>query len=99
MSENLGVEIERGEGARSCVVTVWLNRPEKHNAFDTTMLKEITRTFIELGMDHETRIIILSGRGKSFCSGADISKVIKDPGKLDEKANLQSARNLQKMFD
>lgn len=52
------------------VLTIWLNRPEVHNAFNETMLNELTESFEEAGDD--ILCIILRGRGKSFCAGVDL---------------------------
>lgn len=51
---------------------VTLDRPERHNAFDETLIAALTETFMALGADPAVRAIILSGNGKSFCAGADI---------------------------
>ena len=53
------------------VLTVWLNRPEVHNAFDKTMLEELVDCFETL--DPSVVCIILRGRGKSFCAGVDLN--------------------------
>ena len=53
--------------------TVILNRPNVHNAFNDTLMKELTRCFEILGSDDDLRLIILTGSGKSFCAGADIN--------------------------
>jgi methylglutaconyl-CoA hydratase len=52
------------------VLTIWLNRPEVHNAFDETMLRELADCFETL--DPSTLCVILRGRGKSFCAGVDL---------------------------
>ena len=52
------------------IFTIWLNRPEVHNAFDETMLRELTSCFETL--DPQTVCVILRGRGKSFCAGVDL---------------------------
>jgi len=54
------------------VVTIWLNRPEIHNAFNEEMISELKHFFENTVNDINTRLIILRGRGKSFCAGADI---------------------------
>lgn len=54
------------------VCTVWLNRPEKHNAFDETMLLELTDCFEHYDRD-DILCIVLRGRGKSFCAGVDLN--------------------------
>jgi methylglutaconyl-CoA hydratase len=53
------------------VLTVWLNRPELHNAFDETMLRELTGCMETL--DPSVLCVILRGRGKSFCAGVDLN--------------------------
>jgi len=53
------------------VLTVWLNRPGIHNAFDETMLRELTDCVEHL--DSEVLCVVLRGRGKSFCAGVDLN--------------------------
>jgi len=55
------------------IVTVLLNRPEVHNAMNEKFMKELTSCFKELSNDDKTRIIILTGNGKSFSAGADLN--------------------------
>ena len=50
---------------------VWLARPEKLNALNGTSLAEIEALFGELQTDFATRVVVLGGRGRSFCAGAD----------------------------
>ncbi|MCX6269319.1 MAG: enoyl-CoA hydratase-related protein [Bacteroidetes bacterium] len=52
------------------VLTIWLNRPDVHNAFDETMLRELTNCFETL--DPSVLCVILRGKGKSFCAGVDL---------------------------
>ena len=61
------LEVER-EGP---ILRVHLNRPERHNALDTTALEEIAELFGGLQRDFEARVVVLGGRGSSFCAGAD----------------------------
>lgn len=55
------------------IIRVWLNRPEKLNAVDTVMLREVGDFFSQLEYEHEARVIVLGGRGRSFSVGADRS--------------------------
>ncbi len=55
------------------VTTVTLNRPEIHNAFNEVMLAELIDVFGKLRKDERTRVVILTGAGKSFCAGADLA--------------------------
>jgi methylglutaconyl-CoA hydratase len=53
------------------ILTIRLNRPEVHNAFDETMLRELTDCLENI--DPQTLCIILRGNGKSFCAGVDLT--------------------------
>jgi methylglutaconyl-CoA hydratase len=62
------IEVAR-DGA---VAGVFLNRPEVRNAFNDTVVAELTQAFAELGADPDLRVIVLGGHGKAFCAGADL---------------------------
>src|ERR1700735_2916754 len=55
------------------ILTITLNRPEKLNAFNATMQKELIEAFDAADRDHNTRSIIVPGAGRGFCAGADLS--------------------------
>lgn len=61
------LELER----QGPVLRVWLNRPERLNAISPLMLKEIGDLFLSLETDFDTRVVVLGGRGRCFCAGAD----------------------------
>jgi enoyl-CoA hydratase/carnithine racemase len=61
--------IDRKDG----VVTVTMNRPQRKNAANGKMLRELEATFIEVEDRPEDRVMILTGAGGEFCSGADLS--------------------------
>jgi len=54
------------------IVNVILNRPDKHNALNMDLFKQLTATAMELRDDKSVRAVILSGAGPSFCSGLDV---------------------------
>jgi enoyl-CoA hydratase/carnithine racemase len=60
--------VERKDG----VVTVTMNRPERKNAANGTMLAELYETFIAIEDSTEDRVMVLTGAGGAFCSGADL---------------------------
>ena len=78
----------------SGVKEVWLNRPELHNAFNAQLIEEIISAFESFKNE---RLIILSGRGSSFCAGADLNwmKAMKDYSR-DE--NFKDSKRLARMF-
>jgi enoyl-CoA hydratase/carnithine racemase len=53
--------------------TITLNRPEKKNAFTLTMIDKWADTLVKWRTDPEVKVIILTGAGNAFCSGADFS--------------------------
>lgn len=53
------------------VLRVWLNRPDKRNAHDQQMIVEVGDLFQSLETAFDVRLVVLGGRGKSFCAGAD----------------------------
>lgn len=55
------------------VTVLWLNRPQKHNAMTQALIAELHETLTTLAKDSKTRVLVLAGRGKSFCSGADLN--------------------------
>ena len=55
------------------VAEVWLNRPDVRNAFNDEVIAELTQTFQQLAAQPELRVVLLSGRGRAFCAGADLN--------------------------
>ena len=55
------------------IATVTLNRPEKLNAFNTQMMKDMIAAFDATDADDAVRAVIVTGAGRAFCAGADLS--------------------------
>ncbi|KAB2936458.1 MAG: enoyl-CoA hydratase/isomerase family protein [Candidatus Contendobacter sp.] len=91
MSQTL--EIERQDS----VATIWLNRPDRHNAFDETLIAELTAACQALEADEAMRVVVLAGRGKSFSAGADLNWMQRAAGYTVEQ-NLADARQLATML-
>jgi len=90
--KNLEIELE------NTVCTVWLNRPEKHNAMDAEMIAEIIDCFESLNDEQEVRIIVIRGRGKSFCAGADLN-YMKSIAGFGFEENYHDSLKLAKCFN
>jgi methylglutaconyl-CoA hydratase len=58
---------------RDSIATVTLNRPDIHNAFDETLIANLTAAFVSLDDNPDVRVVVLAGAGKSFCAGADLN--------------------------
>jgi enoyl-CoA hydratase/carnithine racemase len=55
------------------ILTLTLHRPEKMNAFTGTMMNEMIDVFTKVNRDDDVRVIIVTGAGRAFCAGADLS--------------------------
>jgi enoyl-CoA hydratase/carnithine racemase len=83
------------------VMTVSLNRPEKLNAINDTMIKELTDLCATLRGDTSTRFVIITGTGKAFSSGADLASAFQsaegESAPPYEMARLQQLRGHEMM--
>lgn len=55
------------------IATLWLDRPDKMNAFTPTMKNELIAAFDHTDANDDVRAVIVTGRGRAFCAGADLS--------------------------
>jgi len=85
-------------GRRQAVVTITLNRPEVHNAFDETLIAELTAGFTEAAADPDVRAIVLQGAGPSFCAGGDLNWMARMAA-YSHAENLADAQALQGLFE
>ena len=77
------------------IATLTLNRPEKLNAFTTAMRDELVAVFDETDADDAVRVVIVTGAGRAFCAGADLSAA---GGKtFDYDSRGESARDKYKV--
>lgn len=81
----------------SQVATVWINRAELHNAFNTQVIEELHACFQALNTRDDIRVVILAGRGKSFSAGADLNWM-KQAGQASTAENQADALKLAKML-
>jgi len=79
------------------VCTITLNRAQVHNAFNPVMISELTSEFSYQSNNPLTRVIILTGEGKSFSAGADLGYMQSSKDFTIEE-NQKDARNLEKLF-
>jgi len=91
MLQTLEIECETG------VATIWMNRPDRHNAFDETLIAELAAACAMVDADDSIRVVVLAGRGKSFSAGADLNWMKRAAGYTVEQ-NLDDARKLATML-
>ena len=82
---------------RNEVVTLWLNRPDKHNALNPHLIREVIHFFREIENNSGVRIIVLRGKGASFCAGADLNWM-KESAVRGEEENLKDSQLLSDFF-
>src|ERR1700744_5494770 len=56
------------------VATITLSRPDRLNAFTTTMCREMVAAFDAADADDQVRVVLLTGAGRGFCAGADLGR-------------------------
>lgn len=66
--ETLDLSLEEG------ILTITLDRPEQLNAFTVTMANELVDAFEQASVDDDVRAVVVTGRGRAFCAGMDLSK-------------------------
>ncbi len=93
------LRLERS-GPGGVVARVTLSRPERHNAFDASLINELRATFAALARAEPTtlRAVVLAGDGPSFCAGADVAWMRAAMAR-DREANEQDAMALSDMFE
>lgn len=80
------------------VATITLNRPDKLNAYSELMVHEILAALADARDDDETRALVITGAGRGFCSGGDISRDFQYPGRYRGHA-LESMLEMRENMD
>ncbi|HEY3738984.1 MAG TPA: enoyl-CoA hydratase-related protein [Bryobacteraceae bacterium] len=90
------------------VATITLNRPAKMNAYSEVMVHEILSALADARDDEEVRAVILTGAGRGFCSGGDISRDFEYPARyrghrmeslLEMRENMHQLVTFMRRFD
>ncbi len=79
------------------VARIWMNRPEVRNAFDGLMITELRKTLFDLRTVDAVRVIVIGGRGASFCAGADL-QWMKAMAGFSRDENMREAQALADLF-
>lgn len=93
MSELETLNVVEREG----VVTIALERPEVHNAFNDTLIREMLEIFDGFDGRDDLRAVVLRGNGKNFCAGADLNWMASMVD-YDRSQNIRDSARLAKMF-
>jgi len=79
------------------IARVVLNRPEKRNALNDELIAGLKTALYQAGQNDQVRVVVLSGTGTDFCSGADLSALQKISG-ASVADNVEDARSLLELF-
>jgi methylglutaconyl-CoA hydratase len=79
------------------IAQITLNRPEKRNALNDTLIEGIKDALIEVNGSEAVRAIVITGAGEDFCSGADLSALQKI-SEASVSENVDDARSLMELF-
>jgi len=82
---------------RNDIALITLNRPDVHNAFDETLIAELTEALRALDTNPRVRAVVLLGAGKSFCAGADLKWMERMAGYAYEQ-NVADAGSLARLL-
>lgn len=70
------------------VLLITMNRPEKYNAADEGMHTELTRVWVDVAADPETRVAVITGAGKAFSAGGDLAMVERMAGNYEAVSHM-----------
>jgi methylglutaconyl-CoA hydratase len=88
-----GLKIEREGG----VARLWLARPERRNALDEALIDALGAALRRLGEDEAVRVVVLGGRGKAFCAGADLEWMSRAAG-YGREENIADAERFARLL-
>ncbi len=74
------------------IASVYFNRPEKLNPINEAVMREMLAIAQELQEDAASRVVILTGKGRSFCAGADLSVLSSNAGPEKQRSHSDSTR-------
>jgi enoyl-CoA hydratase/carnithine racemase len=74
------------------VATITLNRPQRMNTISGPMLRQLTERLLEADADRDVRVIVLTGTGRAFCAGLDLSEVVR-PSQAGDISNTNAGFN------
>ncbi len=83
------------------IARITFNRPDVHNAFNAMMISEIADALDRIKSDRSVHVVVLTGKGKSFCAGADINwmrEIIHYTYEQNLVESLQLAEVLHKLY-
>ena len=79
------------------IATITLNRPDKRNALNATMVTELKKAFTKAATNDHAKVIVLEAEGDAFCAGADLAYLAELQQNTYEE-NLADSNHLKELF-
>jgi 2-(1,2-epoxy-1,2-dihydrophenyl)acetyl-CoA isomerase len=79
---------------KDSIATLTLNRPEKLNALNIKMIEELECAVLGTLKDRNVRVLVITGAGRGFCSGADVSDMAQAPAPVETRYLTQTAHKI-----
>jgi methylglutaconyl-CoA hydratase len=100
MGESMSESVQRERDAQG-FITLRLNRPDVHNAFDAELIATLTAELKAIAADDSARGVVLTGNGKSFSAGADLNwmKSMVEAGEEENKADALRLAELMRTLE
>lgn len=83
---------------RDQIATITLNRPERMNTISAAMLDLLSRHLLDADKDPSVRVVILTGTGRAFCAGLDLTEATREGGVSGVSGGASQAANLDLKF-
>lgn len=80
------------------VATLWLARPDKHNAMSGEMIEELAAAAEQLASDKAVRVVVLAAEGKSFCAGGDLRWMQAQMGASADQRRVEARKLASALF-
>src|SRR5882672_9576247 len=84
-------------GVEGSTARITLNRPDKRNALNDVVIRDVKHALTEAAANDSVRVVLLSGNGQDFCSGADLS-ALQRISDASVSENMADARSLMELF-
>ena len=90
------IEVQRPS---SSITVLTLNRPEKLNALSFDLVEEFHAALDEISADNSARVVVLTGAGRGFCSGLDLTAIGPSPAAAGTKGPRSGMRSQERIAD